>query len=69
MNKLRLERQGKTPAGLPLTPEQLELREARKKIQRLEMENKILKKATALLMSDALSCDLSARGKRPPGFL
>ncbi|NJD85562.1 IS3 family transposase, partial [Candidatus Erwinia dacicola] len=39
MNKLRLERQGKTPAGLPLTPEQLELREARKKIQRLEMEN------------------------------
>ncbi|NJD85201.1 hypothetical protein EWM60_06255 [Candidatus Erwinia dacicola] len=31
MNKLRLERQGKTPAGLPLTPEQLELREARKK--------------------------------------
>ncbi len=26
VNKLRLERQGKTPAGLPLTPEQLELR-------------------------------------------
>ncbi|XYX40695.1 transposase [Candidatus Erwinia dacicola] len=39
VNKLRLERQGKTPAGLPLTPKQLELREARKKIQRLEMEN------------------------------
>ncbi|XYX40391.1 transposase [Candidatus Erwinia dacicola] len=55
MNKLRLERQEKTPAGLPLTPEQLELREARKKIQRLEMENEILKKATALLMSDALN--------------
>ncbi|NJD85560.1 hypothetical protein EWM60_10500 [Candidatus Erwinia dacicola] len=50
MNKLRLKRQGKTPAGLPLTPEQLELREARKKIQRLEMENEILKKATALLI-------------------
>ncbi|NJD86183.1 transposase [Candidatus Erwinia dacicola] len=33
VNKLRLERQGKTPAGLPLTPEQLELREARKKIR------------------------------------
>ncbi|NJD85841.1 transposase [Candidatus Erwinia dacicola] len=55
VNKLRLERQGKTPARLPLTPEQLELREARKKIQRLEMENEILKKATALLMSDALN--------------
>ncbi|NJD00215.1 transposase [Candidatus Erwinia dacicola] len=24
VNKLRLERQGKTPAGLPLTPEQVE---------------------------------------------
>jgi transposase-like protein len=55
VNKLRLERQGKTPAGLPLTPEQLELREANKRIQRLEMENEILKKATALLMSDALN--------------
>ncbi|HAS8353890.1 TPA: transposase, partial [Vibrio vulnificus] len=42
VNKLRLERQGKTPAGLPLTPEQLELREMKKKIQRLEMENDIL---------------------------
>lgn len=56
VNKLRLERQGKTPAGLPLTPEQLELREMKKKIQRLEMENDILKKATALLMSDSLNC-------------
>lgn len=55
VNKLRLERQGKTPAGLPLTPEQLELREMKKKIQRLEMENNILKKATALLMSDSLN--------------
>ncbi|VEN37244.1 unnamed protein product [Callosobruchus maculatus] len=55
VNKLRLERQGKTPAGLPLTPEQLELREMKKKVQRLEMENEILKKATALLMSDALN--------------
>lgn len=55
VHKLRLERQGKTPAGLPLTPEQLELREMKKKIQRLEMENDILKKATALLMSDSLN--------------
>lgn len=55
VNKLRLEQQGKTPAGLPLTPELLELREMKKKIQRLEMENDILKKATALLMSDSLN--------------
>jgi transposase-like protein len=55
VNKLRAERQGKVPSGLPLTPEQLELREIKKKLQRLEMENDILKKATALLMSDSLN--------------
>ncbi|AJJ25296.1 transposase family protein [Yersinia enterocolitica] len=55
VGKLRLERQGKTPVGLPLTPEQIELREMKKRIQRLEMENEILKKATALLMSDSLN--------------
>ncbi|WP_370559603.1 transposase [Edwardsiella tarda] len=43
VNKLKLERLGKTPAELPLTPEQLELREMKKKVQRLEMENEILK--------------------------
>ncbi|WP_128599027.1 transposase [Pantoea rodasii] len=31
INKLKLERRGKTPAELPLTPEQLELREMKKK--------------------------------------
>lgn len=51
---LRLERQGKTSPGLPLTPEHIEFRAMKKKIQRLEMENEILKKATALLMSDSL---------------
>ncbi len=30
VNKLRLERQGKPPSELPLSPEQLELREMRK---------------------------------------
>ncbi|MEQ5054690.1 IS3 family transposase [Klebsiella michiganensis] len=44
VKSLRMERQGKTPPGLPLTPEQTELREMRKRIQRLEMENEILKK-------------------------
>jgi transposase len=55
VSKLRLERQGKTPVGVPLTPEQIELREMKKRVQRLEMENEILKKATALLMSDSLN--------------
>ncbi|MGX8941293.1 IS3 family transposase [Symbiopectobacterium sp. Eva_TO] len=49
VNKLRLERQGKTPTGLPLTPEQLELREMKKKVQCLEMENEILKKGYGAL--------------------
>lgn len=51
---LRLEREGKTASGLPLTPEQIEFRQMKKRIKRLEMENDILKKATALLMSDSL---------------
>ena len=49
------ERQGKTPKASPITPEQIEIRELRKKLQRIEMENEILKKATALLMSDSLN--------------
>lgn len=36
-----------------MTPEQIEIRELRKKRQRIEIENEILEKATALLMSDS----------------
>ncbi|WP_434057184.1 transposase, partial [Escherichia coli] len=43
--QLRDERQGKTPKASPITPEQIEIRELRKKLQRIEMENEILKKA------------------------
>ena len=46
MKQLRDERQGKTPKASPITPEQIEIRELRKKLQRIEMENEILKKAT-----------------------
>ena len=55
VKQLRDERQGKTPKTSPITPEQIEIRELRKKLQRIEMENEILKKATALLMSDSLN--------------
>jgi len=55
VKQLRDERQGKTPKASPITPEQIEIRELKKKIQRIEMENDILKKATALLMSDSLN--------------
>ena len=43
---LRDELRDKTPKASPMTPEQIEIRELRKKLQRIEMENEILKKAT-----------------------
>ena len=46
VKQLRDERQGKTPKASPITPEQIEIRELRKKLQRIEMENEILKKST-----------------------
>lgn len=55
VRQLREERQGKSPKASPITPEQIEIRELKKKLQRIEMENEILKKATALLMSDSLN--------------
>lgn len=55
VKQLRDERQGKIPQASPVTPEQIEIRELKKKLQRIEMENDILKKATALLMSDSLN--------------
>ena len=43
------------PTTIPqFTPEQIEIRELKKQIARLEEHNLILKKATALLMSDDL---------------
>ncbi len=53
--QLREERQGKTPKASPMTPEQIEIRELKKKLARLEEHNETLKKATALLMSDSLN--------------
>lgn len=42
--QLRDERQGKIPKASPITPEQIEIRELKKKLQRIEMENDILKR-------------------------
>ena len=55
VKQLRDERQSKIPKTSPITPEQLEIRELKKKLQRIEMENDILKKVTALLMSAPLN--------------
>ena len=53
--KLKTERKGITPKTTLMTPDQIEIREFKKKIARIEEHNTILKKATALLMSDSLN--------------
>ena len=55
VNQLKQERNGQSPIAAPMTPEQIEIRELKKQIQRIELEKDILKKATALLMSDSLN--------------
>ena len=46
VRQLRGERNGITSKATPLTPEQLEIRELKKRITRIEEEKEILKKAT-----------------------
>jgi len=55
VRQLRDERQGKTPKASALTPEQIEIQQLKKRVKYLEEEKDILKKATALLMSDSLN--------------
>ncbi len=55
VRQLRKERQGKTPMGAALTPDQQRIKGLEKQLKRVEMEKEILKKATALLMSDSLN--------------
>ena len=55
VRQLRKERQGETPKASALTPEQRRIQELEKQVRRIEMEKDILKKATALLMSDSLN--------------
>ena len=52
--QLKLERDGGSPSASPMTPDQIKIRELEKRIQRIEEEKEILKKATALLMSDMM---------------
>lgn len=52
VNQLRAERDGVTPTTKALTPEQQRIQELEARVNRLEREKAILKKATALLMSD-----------------
>lgn len=55
VKQLEAERSGETPASKALTPEQQRIQELEARINRLEREKEILKKATALLMSDEMN--------------
>ena len=52
VNQLQQERNGVTPTSKALTPEQQKIRELGARINRLEREKSILKKAAALLMAE-----------------
>lgn len=54
VRQLRSELRGESPKATPMTDEQRRIRELEKQVKRLEMEKDILKKASALLMSDEL---------------
>lgn len=54
VSQLQLERSGVTPQSKAMTPEQQKIQALEARIARLEREKSILKKATALLMSEDL---------------
>jgi len=55
VRQLKNERNGVVSQVSPLTADQRKIRELEKRIKRVELEKEILKKATALLMSDSLN--------------
>jgi len=55
VKRLRQERHGITPTkGKAITPEHQEIQLLKARVKRLELEKEILKKASALLMSDSM---------------
>ena len=55
VRQLREERLGVVKQPNAITPEQRKIQELERRIKRIELEKEILKKATALLMSDSLN--------------
>ena len=55
IRQLKQERQGQTPKASAITPDQRRIQELEKRLRKVEQEKEILKKATALLMSDSLN--------------
>lgn len=54
VRQLESERQGITPQSKAMTPDQQRIQDLEARIERLEREKSILKKATALLMSEGI---------------
>ena len=54
VNQVKFERNGGVPEAAALTPEQQEIQALKAKINELEREKSILKKATALLVSEEI---------------
>ncbi len=54
VKQLKEENQGITPKGSAMTADQQKIQELEAKIRRTERENEIIKKATALLISDSI---------------
>jgi transposase len=52
--QLKKERGGTTPKGQAMTPDQQRIQKLEAQLKQKEWENDILKKATALLMSDSI---------------
>jgi transposase len=55
VRQLKNEHKGISTQPNALTPDQRKIQELEKRIKRIEMEKEILKKATALLMSDSMN--------------
>jgi len=55
VRQLKNERNGIADQPSALNPEQRKIKELEKRIKRIELEKEILKKATALLMSDSMN--------------
>jgi transposase len=53
--KLKRERDGELTIGKPITEDQREIAALKKQVKRHELEKEILKKASALLMSDSMN--------------
>lgn len=54
VRQLKDERRGNSPKATPMTEDQRRIRELERQLRLVEEEKDILKKATALLMSDSL---------------